>query len=322
MLARKTLALERKASVSDVLVAGHIVIDEIIDYAGQSAPRKSLGGPVSYSTIALSSLGFSSETITKIGEDFPTQYSNLLANKAGIQIDRFKTRNEKTTSFRIDRSVDPRRMRLLAKCNDLSSMDFAFNSHAGSNLTRAKTLVVNTVAGEISLSLLDRITKDFDHVFVDSQGFVRRFSKMGEVELHSGLDISALLHVDFLKADRNELTAWTGLKDFEASLKQTARFASYTIVTSGPGYAEIYEGQKRRWRTRPLDVRIADTTGAGDIFLAVFAASLSKTDSIHSALANSCCAASLALERTGIEKAILDKQKMETETSKVEVLTY
>ena len=93
--------MERKAHASDVLVTGHIVIDEIIDYSGQTSARRSLGGPVSYSSLALSSLGFSSEVVTKIGEDFPTQYSELLRSKAGIDVERFKARNEKTTSLRI-----------------------------------------------------------------------------------------------------------------------------------------------------------------------------------------------------------------------------
>jgi sugar/nucleoside kinase (ribokinase family) len=319
---RETLALERKTDVSDVLIAGHIVIDEIIDFSGQVLPRRSLGGPVSYSSIALSSLGFNPEVVTKIGEDFPTQYSELLRTKAGIDVERFKARNEKTTSFRIDRSVEPRRMWLLSRCRNLSRADFPLDSNLDSNLLRGKALIVNTVANEISLSLLDRITKEFDHVFVDSQGFVRRFSKTHEVEMRSGLDISSLSGVDFLKADRNELSAWTGSKDLEASLRQIGKFVRYVIVTSGPSFAEIFEGQRLRWRTRPLEVKIADTTGAGDIFLAVFAAWFCKTENIQSALASSSCAATLALERSGIEKAILEKERLETETPRVEVLAY
>jgi sugar/nucleoside kinase (ribokinase family) len=305
----------------DVLVAGHVVMDEVIDYANQAVPRKSLGGPVAYSSIALTSLGFTSEIVTNVGDDFPSQYSALLRSRGGVQIDRFKVRNEKTTSFRIDRSIEPRRMWLLAKCKDLSSSDF-FNSEAESRIGRAKGLVVNTVAGEISLSLLDRISKEFEHVFVDSQGFVRKFSRDHAVELRSGLDISALSGVDFLKADHNELSSWTGLNDFEGSLRQIARFVRYIIITSGPGYAEIYEGEKVRWRARPLEVEIRDTTGAGDIFLAVFAAAFGKSEKVGDALASACSAAALALGKTGIEKAVLDKEKLDAETARVQVLAY
>ena len=62
--------------------------------------------------------------------------------------------------------------------------------------------MLNRVAGEIFLSLLERISKEFDQVFIDSQGFVRRFNKKtGEVGMRTGLDISALAGVDVLKTD-------------------------------------------------------------------------------------------------------------------------
>jgi sugar/nucleoside kinase (ribokinase family) len=306
----------------DLVVAGHIVIDEIIDFQDQITPRRSLGGPPAYSSIALASLGFRSTMVTKIGEDFPFQYSEFLKRNGGINVEKFKTKNERTTSFKIDRTVEPRRMWLISKCANISSADFSLYVSSESGHNHGKSLIVNGVAGEISLSVLDRISKEFHHVFVDSQGFVRRFSVTHEVELRSGLDISALSGVDFLKADRRELSAWTGIDEFESSLRQISRFVSYTIVTSGPGHAEIYEGQRLRWRFKPIEVTIADTTGAGDIFLSIFAASFSETENFEKSLSKSCCAASFAVETKGIEKAILDKQKIEKASERVEVLSY
>ncbi len=312
--------MESWRPVSDVLIAGHIAVDEVIDFRGQISPRRSLGGPASYSSLALTSLGFKPEVISKVGEDFPVEYCQLLQEKAGLDISHFISRNEKTTRFRIDRSINPRRLWLVSKCRDLSSMDFRLNSVQA--ILRPKALIVNSVAGEISLSLLDRISKEFDLVFVDSQGFVRKFSKNGEVEMRFGLDISSLSGVDFLKADRNELIAWTGLKDWEASIRQVAKFTQYLIITSGPGNAEIFEGQKLRWRSKPLEVNIADTTGAGDIFLAVFAATFSQSENIQTALSTAICAATLSLETKGIEKAFLSRQRIERASSEIEVRQY
>jgi sugar/nucleoside kinase (ribokinase family) len=319
---RENFALESKERTdSDILVAGHAVIDQVIDSPGQGSARQAQGGPPSYASVALSSLGFRSAIITKVGEDFPREYSVFLRQYGGINIEKFRVIGEKTTSFRIDRSVEPRRMWLLGRCRALSSHDF-FAPPSESQTSRPRGLLVNTVAGEISLPLLDRISKEFDVVFVDSQGFVRRVSKDNEVQLRSGLDISALSGVDFLKADRREISAWTGLSDFDASLRQIARFVRYVIVTSGPGFAEVYEGQRIRWRTKPLEVRISDTTGAGDIFLAVFAACFVRSENVPDALAVSCCAASLALERKGVEKAILDKQMIDAKTHAVQILSF
>ena len=312
--------MESWRAVSDVLIAGHIVVDEVIDFRGQISPRRSLGGPASYSSLALTSLGFKPEVISKVGEDFPVGYCQLLQEKAGLDISHFISRNEKTTRFRIDRSINPRRLWLVSKCRDLSSMDFRLNSVQA--ISRPRALIVNSVAGEISLSLLDRISKEFDLVFVDSQGFVRKFSKNGEVEMRFGLDISSLSGVDFLKADRNELIAWTGLKDLEASVRQIAKFTQYLIITSGPGNADIFEGQKLRWRSKPLEVNIADTTGAGDIFLAVFAATYSQSENIRTALSTAICAATLSLETKGIEKALLARKRIERASSEIEVRQY
>jgi sugar/nucleoside kinase (ribokinase family) len=307
---------EEKAD-SDILIAGHVVIDEIIDATSQGVPRRALGGPPSYSSIALSSLGLKSKIVTKVGDDFPDQYSVLLRDFGGTEIEKFKVKGRKSTSFLIDRSVEPRRMTLLTKCKNLSESDFFRNQLITSKL---RGLVVNTVAGEISLSLLDRISKEFKFVFVDSQGFVRKISKNNEITLRSGMDVSRLLGVDFLKADPNEISSWTGNKDLEVSLRQLERFVRYIIITSGSGFAEIYEGQKLKYRAKPLDVNILDTTGAGDIFLAVFASSFIQSENIPKALATSCCAASLALERRGIEKAVLDKQRIQSSLSAVEIL--
>jgi sugar/nucleoside kinase (ribokinase family) len=312
--------LESPAHFVDALIAGHIVIDEIIDSQDQNSPRTSLGGPASYSSLALSSLGFKANIVSKVGEDFPIDYSNFLSAKTGLDIRRFVTKNEKTTRFKIDRSLEPRKMWLLAKCKNLSTLDFELSSEA--EQSRPKALIVNGVAGEISLSLLDRIAKEFDYVFVDSQGFVRRFSKLKEVEMRSGLDISSLSGVDFLKADRTELSAWTGLNDTEASIRQLSKFVSNIILTSGPGFTEIFEGKNLKWRTKPPQVEITDTTGAGDIFLAVFGAMFSQTEKIRDSISLAICATSIALETKGIEKAVLDKQRVEKAKASVQVIEY
>ena len=43
-----------------IIVAGHVVVDEIIDRVDQVHPRQALGGAPSYSSVALSSLGYQS----------------------------------------------------------------------------------------------------------------------------------------------------------------------------------------------------------------------------------------------------------------------
>jgi hypothetical protein len=179
-----------------IIIAGHVVVDEIIDRPGQFVPRRALGGAPSYSSFALASLGYKPEIVTRIGDDFPDEYARLIKERTGINVYQWIAPGFKTTSYRIDRSGEHRRLWLAAKCRDLGIEDFRAYL---TDPPAAKAIVLNPVVGEISLSLLERISKEFELVFVDSQGFVRRFDKKtGEVGMRAGLDISALAGVDVL----------------------------------------------------------------------------------------------------------------------------
>ena len=240
-------------------MAGHIVVDEIIDNIGQVAPRRALGGAPSYSSLALSSLEYKPEIVTHIGEDFPISYFKLIEERTGIDIRKWISPGFKTTSDRIDRTAEHRRLWLVARCREIIYDDFRLFLGETSN---TKALVLNPVAGEISLSLLERISKEFDHVYIDSQGFVRRFDKKtGEVGMRSGLDISALTGVDVLKADLEELSAWTGTRNKESAIRQASRFVNILLLTSGPSAVEVYESGESKMRAIPFKVQVADTTG-------------------------------------------------------------
>ncbi len=299
-----------------IIIAGHVVVDEIIDVAGQIVPRKALGGAPSYSSLALSSLGYSPEIVTRIGDDFPDEYSDLIKEKTGLSIWKWLAPGSKTTSYRIDRSGEHRRMWLAARCRELTFDDFrAYLRESPSD----RSLVLNPVAGEISLSLLERVSKEFELVFVDSQGFVRRFDKKtGEMGMKSGLDISALAGVDFLKADFEELEAWSGTSDKESAIRQISRFVNNILLTSGPSTIEVYEHGRLELKASPFKVRVQDTTGAGDIMLSSFAARYTDSKQLKDALAFAVTASTLAIRNYGIEKAIISKAEVESKVANVD----
>ncbi len=303
-----------------VVVAGHVAIDQIIDSVDQVKPRAALGGAASYSALALSSMGYANSIVTRVGFDFPSKWSLLLKDRGGIDIEKCRVSNEKTTSFRIDRSSDPRRLWLLARCRELTIHDF--QSYIGKT-SHNQTLVLNPIAGEISVSLLDRLSKEFGVVLIDSQGFVRRITRRtSEVSMHLGLDISSLSGVDFLKADRQELCAWTGSRDVDSSIRQISKFVDYILLTSGGESVDLLENGKLRFRAVPHEVDALDTTGAGDIMLAIFAARYSESRDIKESLLTSVSAADLSVRKIGIEKAILDKMEIESASKSVRIRTY
>jgi len=300
-----------------IIIAGHIVVDEIIDRAGQLVPRKALGGAPSYSSLALASLGYKPEIVTHIGDDFPDNYARLIKERTGINVHRWIAPGFKTTSYRIDRSGEHRCLWLAAKCRALGIEDFRAYL---TDPPTAKAIVLNPVAGEISLSLLERVSKEFEFVFVDSQGFVRRFDKKtGEVGMRAGLDISALAGVDVLKADQEELEAWSGTSSKESAIRQLSKFVSILLVTSGPSRVEVYEHGELRMKASPFKVQVADTTGAGDIMLSSFAARFTETSDLQRALLFAVTASTLAVRNYGIEKALLSKLEVENQSALVQL---
>lgn len=309
---------ESRNADSSVIIAGHIVVDEIIDKAGQVVPRQALGGAPSYSSFALSSLGYRPEIVTRVGEDFPQVYSELIEEKTGLKISKWIAPGFKTTSYRIDRSGAHRRLWLVSKCRELTFEDFrSYLTDASSN----RSIILNPVAGEISLSLLERISKEFEFVAVDSQGFVRRIDKnTGEVGMRSGLDISALAGVDILKADQEELEAWSGTSSKESAIRQLSRFVNTVLLTSGPSVVEVYDRGKLEMKASPFRVQVADTTGAGDIMLSSFGARFAETRDMKKALVFGVAASTLSVRNYGIEKAILSKKEVLDRSSDVELV--
>ncbi len=302
-----------------ITLIGHVAIDTIIDRKGDS-PRVALGGPISYCSTALKSLGANFEISTKVGKDFPEDYAKFLSQNAGIDLTPFVSEKFPTTRFRIDRSVEPRRMWLAAKCENFDS---TISTRLPVKSDRDNLLIANPIVGEISLELLKLLGEKFDLVVADSQGFIRQFdSSSGEVSSKSGLDLSSLENVDYLKGDPREIAAWTGIKDLETSIRKIGKSVEHVILTSGSGPVTLYEGSSTRFQVKPFPAFEKDTTGAGDIMLATFAAAISKDEKERDALRLAVAASTLAVATRGIRKAILDPEAVRNASKKIEVIEY
>ena len=293
------------------------MIDEVIDRKDQAVPRRSLGGPISYCSVSLKALGYQPEIVTHVGDNFPKDYSELLKTKAGIDLEEWKSQGFKTTSYRIDRSKEHRELWLVFKCKELEMTDF--DSYFSGQL-RADALVVDPVANEVSLSLLQKLTKRFQKVFIDSQGFVRQFSSDGgKVGIRQGLDISSLEGVSYLKTDLEEMSAWVGTDSKETGLQELSKFVKTILLTSGPSTVEVYQRGALVLTATPFKVRVADTTGAGDIMLSSFAARYCETEDLEDSLRFALSASTLAVRNFGIEKALLNKTEVEKSMHQIKI---
>jgi sugar/nucleoside kinase (ribokinase family) len=252
---------------------------------------------------------------TRVGPDFPSEYREFLFRHANIDVSEYVSETP-TTRFRIDRTFEPRKMWLEARCDPISELQIekTFDEF------NPQLLLAVPVAGEIDPQILKRIAKKFKSVCVDSQGFVRKSDPASkEVSLLQGTDISCLDDVAYLKGDKAELNAWTGFDDLEKSLAALSDHARHSIVTAGRYSVDLYEGRARKFRAKPPDVIQKDTTGAGDIMMAAFAASLGRGQSEKESLRFALAAASLSVSKSGIQKAILDREDVERIANAVEI---
>ena len=299
----------------DVILVGHVVIDEIIDYEKQTKPRISLGGGVTYGSIALLSLGYKTSAVTKVGKDFPRKFNRYLRNYVNLGLLGPESK-EKTTRYRIDRSTEPRKLWLRSRCAPISISDF---QKALTEKHNHSTVVLNPVAGEVSQAVVRAICGSH-YVAMDSQGFVRRVQKKDSLVTSKKIrDISFLEGVDLLKADAGELRAWTGESDVQSSVSKLSRYVKCLLMSSGAGSVKLYEGGRIKAEATPFPVQVKDTTGAGDILLACYAAKHCESQDVKKALAFSVGAATLSVQRVGIEKAVLDHNEVITTSSKVRI---
>ncbi len=290
------------------LVAGHAVLDEIVQTERQRTPRRALGGGVCYGSIAVKSLGYQPKIITRIGKDFPRKHIDYLLAHTGVNFAKSTKQGVETTRYRIDTIGDQRNLWLLAKSDDLALEDFA---KATNNFRETGFLILNPVANEVSLDLLREVSSKFKQVLVDSQGFVRSFDpKSGLVSIKVISDCSCLSGVFVLKADRDELYCWTGIRNKKKAIAKLSKYVDNILLTSWKGPVELYDEDKKVFRTIPLQVKVKDTTGAGDIMLAAFAVRYLETRSFSDAVEFATVASSLATQKIGVSKAVLSRNRI------------
>lgn len=238
-----------------VLVAGFITIDTI-----QLPIRQitSVGGPPSYAGLVCARFGHEVTPLTKVGNDFPDEQAIWLArNGVGMKApDRSLTKP--TTRFRISNAAGNRALTLQSRCEDVEASQIPPGARFDASL-------VSPLAGEVSVPLLDEISRRSDFTFLDPQGFVRTFDGAGAVSWGPPRDKSILTKVDAVKMDRTEAEALTGRTNPTEALEKLASLGLRKgMVTQGGESSFILDGS-RIYEVDVPRVQVVDSTGAGDI---------------------------------------------------------
>ena len=223
-----------------ILVAGNYCHDTLLSNEGE---HRTLGGSAAYISAILDALGAPYEVLAKVGADF----SGEAARKPIVV-------GAPTTRFVDDYRGGGRRERALARCEPIWPHEVAGEYEIG---------IACGIAGEIPLPTLLRMRECCKTLIADAQSILREISDEGEVRLRPP-HADALAQLDCIKASRLE----SALLDLDR-----LRQRSIVIVTDGARGCTIFS-RAGEAHVPALPAREVDPTGAGDCFLAGFAAGL------------------------------------------------
>ena len=273
-----------------LLIVGHITIDHIIS---PTLDLISLGGPPSYAGLMARRLGADVDVATKVGLDFPEHYTLFLTRYINILKPAISQRKP-TTRFQIQQFGSGRRLKLISRCEDIEEEQIHHKDY--------DICILNPVVGEVSKKVADAAKSAAKFLFMDPQGFLRRFDSNGFATL-SDMDKAFLKDVDVLKVDYEEMRSLTGSDDPKQALnKLHALGPKVVILTSHSGYVTLSTGKMIHRVVIPAVDVIRETTGAGDILAGAFAASFPQNKDLLRAVCLGVSAATLAVRGVGISK--------------------
>jgi 1D-myo-inositol 3-kinase len=233
-----------------VLIAGHYCHDTL--YLADGTCSAALGGSVSYISSVLSALKLKYQVVSKVGSDF-AYFSKILDSPQVIPAAR-------TTHFVADFSQGERTAHVSALCDPIYPEDIPLDIEC--DLALAVGIV-----GEILPETLDRLAQGSRLLLCDIQGMIRTLDSQGRVgyrQLENTPFFSRLHQVSYLKASRQEAQFMN---------LEKVRTRTHVLVTEGKDGCTFY-GPSSEFRIPAYPAQEIDPTGAGDCFLAGFAAGL------------------------------------------------
>lgn len=253
----------------DLVTVGHFAID-LIQAQKILAPTPTLGGPPTYVSLAASQLNSKVSVVSKVGEDFPSNYISWLKAKkvdlSGLKI----VKGASTTSFFLRYENEKRRLQLKSRAPPIFSEDIP------ASMT-AKAIHVAPIANELSLNVIKKLRTLTNILSLDPQGFLREFDKSGNVELRKWDGSEVLEQIDIYKSSLKEIKMITGLANLQSTMKQIHNIGSKVVlVTKGIiGSTLFFEGRFHDIPSYKPRVTL-DSTGAGDTFIGAFLAEYIK----------------------------------------------
>jgi len=273
-----------------ITVVGHIVLDTI---SSDLMNTTSIGGPPIYAGLTARNMGGEVTLLTKYGKDLPEENILwLLRNQINIP-DGARSTTHPTTRFMINQTLKSRYLQLKARCEDIIYIG---------DEQKGDAAIVSPVAREVNITFLSNLRQIFETIYLDPQGFIRRFRSDGRCFL-GRINKNVLKYADILKMDKDEAYNITGSKDYFKALQKTfengVKISIYTRGSEGI----LLRCNKGLFRIPVVKkVKILDMTGLGDIFAGAFTFTYLKDNDPIWAGAVATAASSLALDKISVSK--------------------
>jgi sugar/nucleoside kinase (ribokinase family) len=286
-----------------ILFAGHFAVDTIIRFKEEFAP--SIGGSVSYCSLALRKYtkNVDISIISNIGSlNFETSLLDSL-KKTNIDLEGIKWSETSNTHFILDYFNHDRTLTLKSRSPNLNFKDIPkkfLDNHPDA-------VVLVPLCNEISIDYVRDILKFFPNTFIgiDLQGFIRSFDENGKLFLEeNGLVLSNINEIIeligdklILKGSEEEMKMLSGEVDIYKVMEffNDNRFKGISIMTLGERGSLITQHGKNLIIIPAFKPgNVADETGAGDVYLAIFLYELLISDKNWQAIGNAGYLASVA----------------------------
>ena len=162
--------------------------------------------------------------------------------------------------------------------------------------------IVSPVAGEVDLKLLSDLRRRFKMIYLDPQGFIRKFHLDGRCFLEH-LDNGLLKYVDIVKMNKEEADVITGSRNPLHALKRIVERGVKTVIYTGGSDGILLRCGEGIFKILVLrKVEILDTTGAGDIFAGAYTVTYVQSgDPVWSGCV-AVAAASVGMDKVGLSK--------------------
>jgi len=249
----------------DLVTVGHFAIDQIF-LPKIAALKPTLGGSLTYVSLAARKLGAKVSVISKVGENFPSEYVEWLKAN-GVDLSGLKhIRDASTTRFLLKYEKQKRQLQLKSQAPLIYPKDV-------SNSLQAKAIHVAPIANELSQDVIDKLRGLTTVLSLDPQGFVRKFDEQGNVRLEKWENPQVLRQIDIYKSSLDEIKAVTGLSDFRRAVQKIREYGvKIIVVTKGMKGATLFFDEEIYEIPACKSKVVQDVTGAGDGFIGAFLA--------------------------------------------------